>query len=298
MYDHFTEAAQSILNQTYSDVELVIIVDGSKAVFERARSDFEEFENVIVHQNESNKGLLSSRNIGAKLASGDIIAFIDDDALADSRWIAELLDTYQETDAIAAGGKMVPKWIADEPKFLPQEYYWLIGVTHKGFPTETTEVRNTFGSNISFLRDKFLKLDGFNVEIGGRREDVNLQGGETELCVRMRSKFGKGVIFNPDAIVSHKVFQYRTRKRWLINRAFWQGFSKRVMATITPDSGQEETEFLEQLIFNSFPCRTSQIIRNPSFNETKQFCFLIILTLAVGAGYTYGILKSLLTTTY
>jgi len=89
-----------------------------------------------------------------------------------------------------------------KPKFLPEEYYWLIGTTHKGFPEEVTEVRNTFGPNLSFKADVIKALGGFRGEMGVKGRGL-LQGEETELCERMRKKIGKGVVYNPDAIVYH-----------------------------------------------------------------------------------------------
>ena len=83
--------------------------------------------------NEKNLGLSKSRNKGIKEAKGDVIAFFDDDAVADEHWLKELVRMYEEHDAIAAGGKILPEWEAKKPKFLPEEYYWLIGATHKGF---------------------------------------------------------------------------------------------------------------------------------------------------------------------
>ena len=124
---------------------------------------------------------------------GDAIAFFDDDAVADEDWLKELVRVYEEHNAIAAGGKILPGWVTKKPKFLPEEYYWLIGVTHKGFPEDLTEVRNTFGSNLSFKAGVLRKLGGFRGERGVRGKGL-LQGEETELCERMREKFGKSVI--------------------------------------------------------------------------------------------------------
>ena len=59
--------------------------------------------------NEKNLGLSESRNKGIKGAKGDIIAFFDDDAVADVDWLKELERMYMEYDAIAVGGKLLPK---------------------------------------------------------------------------------------------------------------------------------------------------------------------------------------------
>jgi len=290
-FDDLVECVESLLAQTYDDVEVVVVVDGTDSVFDRVEDQFDETSNVILHCNEENVGLLESRNTGAELVSGDVVAFIDDDAVADERWIEELVNSYEEQNAIAVGGKMTPLWVDGKPEFLPEEFYWLVGVTHRGFAEGAGEVRNTFGSNISFDREVFLELGGFDAEIGGRKGDANLQGGETELCARLREDYGEGVWYNPQAEVGHKVFEYRTKPRWLVDRAFWQGYSKRAMESLVSESGNEEGQYLHRLFSEFVPERIRRTVLSPSIASILQFMMLIVLTAAVGAGYLYGWIK-------
>jgi GT2 family glycosyltransferase len=218
-----------------------------------------------------------------------VVAFIDDDAVADEAWAERLTRAYEEEDAIAAGGKMMPEWVAGEPSFLPEEFYWLVGVTHRGFADGPGEVRNTFGSNISFRADVFAELDGFDVDIGGRRGDKNLQGGETELCARMRETYGQGVWYDPEAEVAHKVFEYRTEFWWLVDRAFWQGYSKRAMESFVDGERGDEGAFLTTLATQSIPTRTASLIRSPSVAVLLQLLFLFQFTATVGLGYAYAL---------
>jgi len=291
MYLHFSEAAESILSQTHDDVELVVIVDGTQPVYDRVVADYGDREDVVIECNEKNVGLLESRNRGAEIATGDIVAFIDDDAVADEEWIERLVRAYEEEDAIAAGGKMTPEWVAGKPSFLPEEFYWLIGVTHRGFAEGPGEVRNTFGSNISFRADVFRELGGFDVDIGGRKGEKNLQGGETELCARMRTEYRQGVWYDPEAVVAHKVFEYRTEFRWLVDRAFWQGYSKRAMETYIETDNDEENEFLLRLLSEFIPHRLQKSITQRSQEELLQIITLWIFTVSVGVGYLYGLIK-------
>lgn len=291
MYDDFREAADSILNQTYEDVELVIIVDGTQPVFDKVHEEYGDSSNIILHCNDENVGLLKSRNRGAQLATGDIIAFIDDDAIADDEWVEQLVRSYDKQDALAVGGRMTPDWVAGRPPFLPGEFFWLVGVTHDGFSDGRGYVRNTFGSNISFDREVFLKLGGFDTDIGGRKGDKNLQGGETELCARLDQEYASRVWYNPDAIVAHKVFNYRTHPIWLLDRAFWQGYSKRAMETLLPESTGEEADFLRKLLGESVPKRMRRIIRKPELDQFLQLAMLFVFTAAVGAGYLYAIMR-------
>ncbi|WP_435063261.1 glucosyl-dolichyl phosphate glucuronosyltransferase [Halobaculum sp. EA56] len=289
MFEEFREAADSVLDQSYGDVQLVVVVDGNDDLYDRVVEEYGGRSDVVVHCNDRNVGLLESRNTGADLADGDVVAFIDDDAVADERWVEELVESYEAQDAVAVGGKMTPEWVAGRPDFLPEEFFWLVGVTHRGFADGPGYVRNTFGSNISFEREVFLDLGGFDTEVGGRKGDKNLQGGETELCARLRDEYDEGVWYNPDATVAHKVFEYRTDPGWLLDRAFWQGYSKRAMQQLVPDSGGEEGEFLGDLLGEYVPGRLRGLFRDPSSAKARQLAMLLVLTGAVGCGYVYGI---------
>lgn len=289
MYDAFVDAAESVLSQTHEEIELVVVVDGSEMLHERAVNEFGDNEEVMIHLNQENRGLSASRNVGVDRATGEVVAFMDDDAVADDRWIEELVATYRTQDALAVGGKMVPEWVAGEPDFLPEEFYWLVGVTHRGFPDEG-EVRNTFGSNISFRREVFEELGGFDPEFG-RQGDLNLQAEETAFCVEMNERYGSGVYYNPAAVVAHKVFDYRTDPMWLVKRAFWQGHSKGIMDRRLPNTGGEEAEFLSQLLQESVPARIGSLLAKPSFAKCAQLITLFGLTGAVGVGYGYAVLR-------
>jgi glycosyltransferase involved in cell wall biosynthesis len=244
-----------------------------------------------VHCLDENVGLLEARNAGAEVATGDVVAFLDDDAIAAEDWVAELVTVYEARDVPAVGGKMTPAWVAGKPTTLPAEFYWLVGVTHEGFADGPGEVRNTFGSNISFRRSVFLNLGGFDANIGGRKGDANLQGGETELCARMQAAYGHGVYYTPDARVAHKVFAYRTSLPWLLDRAFWQGYSKRAMAVLVAESTGAESAFLGHLFRSSIPRRIRSLLASPSVPKLLQFVMLFVFTAAVGLGYAYGVLR-------
>ena len=291
MYDHFQEAVESVLSQTYEDIELVLVSDGNQQLYDRIRTDYGDHPTVATHCNEENVGLSESRNNALEYVTGEVVAFLDDDAIADKRWIEELVSVYERRDAIAVGGKMTPIWVAGKPRYLPEEFYWLVGVTHRGFAEPGEEVRNTFGSNISFRTRVFEDLGGFESQVG-RRDDKNLQAEEPEFGARMREAYGRGVVYNPSAMVGHKVFEFRTRKRWLLERAFWQGYSKRAIeTTVSDEASAEESVFLGQLLFEFVPDRLRELVADPSTAKAIQLVSLVVLTATVGAGYCYGVLK-------
>lgn len=278
------EAMDSLLAQSYSGIEIIAVIDGNPELYEMAKNMAED-PRIRITLNERNLGLSESRNRGITISKGDIIAFFDDDAIAEANWIEELVRMYRELDAIAAGGCILPLWLVGEPRCLPEEFYWLIGATHKGFPEEVAEVRNTFGSNLSFRSDVLSALGGFQSEMGVRGKG-QLQSEETEICDRMKDKFGKGVIYNNKAIVHHKVFPERLRWRFLLNRAFWQGYSKRIMEEMG-HSLAVEGRFLSTL-----QTGVADRVKSGSITKYCQLAVLLGLTSAVGLGYAYRAIRS------
>ncbi|MFA9426363.1 glucosyl-dolichyl phosphate glucuronosyltransferase [Natronorubrum sp. A-ect3] len=288
-YDVFSECVDSVLDQTYDPLEVVIVVDGNDAVFDRVCEDYGDLEGVVLHCNDENQGISYSRTRGAEIATGDVVAFIDDDAVAEPDWIEELARVYDETDAIAVGGHAKPDWVTEKPDFFPEEFYWLVGCDERGMGEHMEELRNTYGSNISFRRDVFLNVGGYD-ENTGRKGDRHIQAHEAPVCIRMANKYGKGVIYNTDAVVHHKLFDYRGDFRWLVFRSFWQGYSKRIMDILLPEASGDKNEYLGQLMLEFVPDRVGELVREPSSAKAKQLVTIFIFTAAVGFGYLYGLL--------
>lgn len=290
-YGDLGEAVESLFAQTHDPVEIILVSDGSEELCEQLRADYGDHPDVRIACSSENRGLSASRNLGIDVATGDVVAFMDDDAVADERWIENLVAVYEERDVEAVGGKMTPLWMNGKPRHLPEEYYWLVGVTHRGFPEEGP-VRNTFGSNISFRADVLEELGGFD-ETLGRKGDKHLQGEEAELAARLLSDLGGTLYYTPEAKVGHKILEDRTRPPWLLKRAFWQGYSKREMERIIGRQSREESEFLKRLMFEFIPGRVRRLCRDPSTTGLGALTWLILFTAAVGFGYLYGITRPL-----
>lgn len=287
-YEDFTECVDALLDQSYDEVEVVLIIDGSETMTERANEDYGDIDNVVIYAVDENPGPISRSNMGVVQASGELVAITDLDAVAEKDWIESLVDAYERHDAIAVGGPIEPDWVAGKAEYIPEEFYFLIGATYRGFDDEEREVRNTFGANMAFERDVFLKLGG--IKLGGI-DPSQVQGRETEFCARMRREYGKGVVYTPDAVVSHKIYQHRTEPRWLVRRAFWQGYSKRAMENIVPESGDRESDQLKQLLFEFIPSRLWGLLTDPNKTKAEQLLMLFLLLFATGFGYLYGMLR-------
>ena len=289
-FNDLIDAVRSVTVQTYNNIETIVIVDGNKDLYHLLiKNNIKGYINKII-LNDRNLGLSESRNKGLKVANGEIIAFLDDDAIADKNWIREIVKTYEEFDALSVGGAILPLWQFKQPMFLPEEFYWLVGVTSMCFPEKVAEVRNTFGSNLSFKTCALKSIGGFSKKVGIKGKRL-LQGEEAEICMRLRRKFGKGVIYNPRAVVYHKIYPEKLKFWYLLKRAFNQGYSKAIISGAIDNLTTEKIYF--KFLINRFLYRLSRALQGSYVDLIKMFS-ICLLTSAVVSGYATGkVLNSL-----
>ena len=290
------DAVDSILNQTLKELEIVVVVDGSEELYKGITEAYDAEERIKVVAIKANMGICSARNTGINAAQGDLVVFSDDDAVAEKRWIENLVDTYQKLDAIAVGGKILPIWLSKQPDYFPGELGWLVGITYEGFADErVVEVRNTFGPNMSFKKSVFDKIGLFTEEFGFSKKGLScLQGEEAEFALRMKQELGQGVIYNPRAVVYHKIPACKTERRILLRRAFYQGYSKALLKRFSPSPDTLTTEeyYLKDLFFKYIPRRIKRVFSASNYIiELKRLSILIASVSSVGLGFLYGYFK-------
>lgn len=290
------DTVDSILNQTLKELEIIVVVDGSEELYKWITKAYDAQERVKVVAIKENMGICSARNTGINAAQGDLVVFSDDDAVAEKRWIENLVDTYQKLDAIAVGGKILPIWLSKQPDYFPDELGWLVGITYEGFAEErVVEVRNTFGPNMSFKKNVFEKIGLFTEEFGFSKKGLScLQGEEAEFALRMKQELGQGVIYNPRAVVYHKIPAWKTERRTLLRRAFYQGYSKALLKRFSPshDTLTTEGDYLKDLFFKHIPRRIKGVFSTSNgVTELKKLSILIASVFSVGLGFLYGYLK-------
>lgn len=110
------DCIESILNQTYRDIEIILVDDGST---NRAATDcdlFAERDNRVKVIHQDNQGLSSARINGYELASGDWIMFVDDDDMISEDTIRVLLSYAEEQIDIIAG------WMNSDEKEIKKDF--------------------------------------------------------------------------------------------------------------------------------------------------------------------------------
>jgi GT2 family glycosyltransferase len=234
-WEALLDAVASVDRQTQRALETIVVIDHDSELLERAGATL---RHVRVMESAGERGLSGARNTGVMASHGEIVAFLDDDAIADDTWLEELARPYDDPDVVGVGGVANPRWGGGTaPRWLPREFYWTIGCSYRGLPTQTAPVRNPIGANMSFRRAVFDRIEGFVSGIG-RVGRTPLGCEETELSIRARRAYPGGLVLHvPAACVEHHVDAERLSWRYYCSRCWAEGLSK---ALVTEEVGSED----------------------------------------------------------
>ncbi len=222
-----TEAVDSLRAQTLAPHEIVLVIDHAPELLDEARALWPDLKIVA---NRERKGLSGARNSGVAEATGEIVAFLDDDAIAATDWLARLAAAYADPKVLGAGGTVRPRWVEGKPGWFPPEFDWVVGCTHSGMPQELEPVRNLVGANMSFRRQPLLEVGGFSHDLG-RVGTLPVGCEETDLSIRVHQRWPEAeILYDPAAEVEHVVPASRGKVRYFLDRCRAEGRSKAVLS--------------------------------------------------------------------
>ena len=223
-WDETLAAVGSVRQQSYPAAETILVVDHNPALQERLASALPD---VTVTANREGQGLSGGKNTGVALARGDVVAFLDDDAVADRDWLAVLAESYRDPAVAGVGGLTLPHWETARPRWFPDEFAWTVGCSYRGMPTSRAPVRNLHGGNASFRRSVFAPIGGFRTGIGRAASKRPLGCEETEFCIRLTQRWpGSVLLFDNRAVIWHLIPAARARFSYFRSRCFAEGLSK------------------------------------------------------------------------
>jgi GT2 family glycosyltransferase len=186
----------------YPNYEVIVVNDGSTDETERIVQEY----NVRLITT-TNEGLSRARNVGREAATGEFVAYIDDDAYPDQNWLCYLADSFARTNHVAIGGpnveppddSLIATCVANAPG----------GPVHVLLSDELAE--HLPGCNIAFRKSALEAISGFD-------PSFRVAGDDVDVCWRLQERGGT-LGFSPAAMVWHHA-RDSVRKYWQQQRGY------------------------------------------------------------------------------
>jgi hypothetical protein len=219
------EAVASAQAQTRPPTEVIVAIDHNPDLLSRARRELADV--MVVANNSGGRGASGTRNAGVARASGEIIAFLDDDACAAPDWLETLIVHFADPAVAGVGGRVDPLWATARPRWFPGEFDWAVGASYSGMPETTAAVRNVWTNNMALRRAAFDAAGGFREDFG--KVGAVCRPEDTELCLRVTSG---SWLYVPASAVGHWVPAERATFAYFLRRCLEEGQGKAAIAVL------------------------------------------------------------------
>jgi O-antigen biosynthesis protein len=181
-----SQCLESLLRLDYANYEVIVVNDGSTDTTAKIAQSY-GFRLITT----ANRGLSSARNTGLKAATGEIVAYIDDDAYADPHWLRYLAGTFMNTRHVGVGGPNIAP---------PGDGTIAECVAHSpGNPVHIllsdSEAEHIPGCNMAFRKAALEAIGGFDPQF-------RMAGDDVDVCWRLQQK-GWTLGYSPGAMVWH-----------------------------------------------------------------------------------------------
>ena len=214
-----------------SEYEIVLVdnncTDNTRAVCEAFAKEHKDVN--FRYTKEPEQGLSASRNKGIREAKGDVLVYIDDDALVDTwylRTVADYMAAHPEIDAV--GGPIIPLYEdTQEPEWMTRYTkellcgYLYFGAEERPFPGE----RYPGGGNAAYRAEVFRKVGLFNTDLG-RKGDGLMGSEEKDIFDKMKSQ-GMRFMYLPKMILHHIIPQKKLERDYFDRLTLQIGQSER-----------------------------------------------------------------------
>jgi glycosyltransferase involved in cell wall biosynthesis len=175
-------------------------------------------------------GVSAARNAGAWATHTPYIAYIDDDAIAASGWVAAILNAIAQPGRPPAliGGRILPKWEAPLPAWWPVSLRGVLSIIEYQGEGEYRTLAlpkglEPYGANMVVHVLSLLAAGGFGTTVG-RYGDSLLSDEDVQLAWMLQDA-GYSVRYDSRIVVHHQIQARRLEPDWLLTRLYWQGAS-------------------------------------------------------------------------
>jgi cellulose synthase/poly-beta-1,6-N-acetylglucosamine synthase-like glycosyltransferase len=191
--DYVKESISRIKKLDYPEFEVLIITDEDES------KDYDFGGRRIKLISSGNVGPGEKRNLGASLAEGEVLAFLDDDSYPEYNWLKNASKVFEDPEVFALGGPAVtPRGAEYEERMTGYlfESPVVSGLTTYRYRPEEKRMVDDYPSvNLFVRKSAFDSVGGFPIEFW--------PGEDTKLCLDLVEKFGRKFPYDPDVLVYH-----------------------------------------------------------------------------------------------
>ena len=223
----------SIAKNDYPNTEYEIVLVDNNCT-DNTREVCEQFvaanpEVILRYVVESEQGLSAARNKGIKESKGDIIIYVDDDALVDSDYIRIYAEHFAANpDTMAAGGPIEPLYETEEPSWM-SPYTKALLTAWMNYGDKVREYPNgrfPGGGNAAYRKEVFDRVGFFNTELG-RKGNLLLASEEKDIFDKMKD-LGMKVLYLPTPVLHHSIPQAKLEEDYFNRLTLQIGRSERM----------------------------------------------------------------------
>jgi GT2 family glycosyltransferase len=191
------------------------------------------------HESQAGKSHALARGIAT--ATGEVLAFVDDDVNVDGNWLDVVRETMRDGSIALMGGRVVPRWDAGVAEWLrtaPARHARLgapLGLLEYPHDVVQLGARTVLGANMAVRRDVLAAVGGFATHLGKLRGTL-LSGEDHELCMRVQAA-GFRAVYVPAAVVHHWVPAERARVGYFVHWFYWSGITNAILDAETAHPG-------------------------------------------------------------
>lgn len=237
--DFARKCIESLLADTCPDFEVIVVGQGGDEETSRMVDRHFGGDMKVRYVHAPVAGLSGARNLGYRQARGEIIVFIDDDAIALPGFLGAYADIFADEECSLgrpgmAGGRLMPEWGEPCPEWYPEEKKFMLGLFDAGNePSEFPGGSLPPGANFAVLKKVLDELGGFDERVGfsAGRKNAMIAGEDTLLALKVKAA-GYKIWYQPRATVHHFIAGYKLRKKYYLRRHFWDGIALTMIAEL------------------------------------------------------------------